>query len=490
MFLTTYVLSIYPLYARDFVMTEASLVQEANRKSPQLDEIESRLQQAKSQASQVNEEFAWNSTIGYQEDRTKEKAIIAFMPVYSPVQQYGISINRPTQYGLSATLSANLDQRTGSSASGTDYNDLTTLVYKFDVAMDLWKDLFGRLSRRKVENAALGAQIAEFNKDIALNNLNVTIRKIYWAIVSNNEKLKISQALLDQAQAQLADAKKRQANSVADKGEVARYASQVHSRRGSLLYLEYQRELMYKNLRALIPDLNQQELVLGQYDLDTAIVHVLSCTSMIEAQKFTPLKFTKYDEIESLIKKVEKNQTVIDESHNSVDLKLLASYKQTGVASEQINSNLYEGSLSEAQDDMRDNDRSGTSVGVSLSFAFGDAPKNTKEAMVAYNKLKNRAQRQQIRADLDSTHNQVVKSIQLLLEVIQAQKQNSAQLQIRLKDMQKKYNQARISVTTLIQDQDSKMNSDLAIIDSQTTVVNTVLDYLAVFNQTPCAFNR
>ncbi|MEX1098927.1 MAG: hypothetical protein WEB87_00790, partial [Bacteriovoracaceae bacterium] len=88
------------------------------------------------------------------------------------------------------------------------------------------------------------------------------------------------------------------------------------------------------------------------------------------------------------------------------------------------------------------------------------------------------------------THQQISESIKILQEVIQTQKINSRQLEIRLKDMRKKYNQARISVNDLIQDQDSLFSSDLAIVDTKLSVLNTLLDYFSVFTETPCSFNR
>jgi hypothetical protein len=56
--------------------------------------------------------------------------------------------------------------------------------------------------------------------------------------------------------------------------------------------------------------------------------------------------------------------------------------------------------------------------------------------------------------------------------------------------MTKKYQQARVSINDLIQDQDALLRADLLTIETQLQVLNAVFDYLAIYTETPCAFNR
>jgi len=56
--------------------------------------------------------------------------------------------------------------------------------------------------------------------------------------------------------------------------------------------------------------------------------------------------------------------------------------------------------------------------------------------------------------------------------------------------MQRKFNQARIPVSALILDQDALFSSDLSIVDTKLAVLNTLLDYIVVFTETPCSFNK
>ena len=56
--------------------------------------------------------------------------------------------------------------------------------------------------------------------------------------------------------------------------------------------------------------------------------------------------------------------------------------------------------------------------------------------------------------------------------------------------MQKKYQQARVSINDLIQDQDALLRANLTTIEAQLQVLNALFDYLVIYTETPCSFNR
>jgi DNA gyrase/topoisomerase IV subunit A len=93
-------------------------------------------------------------------------------------------------------------------------------------------------------------------------------------------------------------------------------------------------------------------------------------------------------------------------------------------------------------------------------------------------------------AKVENTHREFVKTIKLLNDVIASQKVSSRELEKRLKGMRKKYEQARVSVNEMVLDQDALLQSELTTIDTQLQILNTIFDYLVVFPDTPCGFNR
>jgi len=93
-------------------------------------------------------------------------------------------------------------------------------------------------------------------------------------------------------------------------------------------------------------------------------------------------------------------------------------------------------------------------------------------------------------SQLVSSHLQLAKSMQFIQEVIASQRLGTAALEKRLKVIREKYSQARISVNDLILDQDALLNSEFSTVDAQLQSINVMLDYLTVFTETPCDFNR
>ena len=93
-------------------------------------------------------------------------------------------------------------------------------------------------------------------------------------------------------------------------------------------------------------------------------------------------------------------------------------------------------------------------------------------------------------AMLTNTHQQLVKVIRLLTDVVRAQKENTQALERRLVVQNRKFREARLSVNDLILDQDALLNSNLTTISTQLEIINTIFDYLVVFTETPCEFNR
>jgi hypothetical protein len=83
-----------------------------------------------------------------------------------------------------------------------------------------------------------------------------------------------------------------------------------------------------------------------------------------------------------------------------------------------------------------------------------------------------------------------VKIIRILSDVVVAQNENSQALERRLIVQNKKFKEARLNVNDLTQDQDAFLNSSLTTISTQLEILNTLFDYLVVFTETPCEFNR
>lgn len=471
-------------------ITETSLEEMAKRGAPKLDEIQSALLRAQVTQGETNETFAPELYGKGSYAETNERALIQFQPIFTPTKRGELGVRQNFKHGMKASAALQTIQQSGSSSFIGKFRDVTTTVASFTVQMDLWRDLLGRVSKATQENATLEAKRAQIENEIQVRTFSISLRRVYWSLVANQEALKISEELLKTSKQQLMESKKRLLNSVAEADEVARYEAQVASREGAIIYLKYQKEAMIKQLKNLLPELNPAEIDIVNYDLPNTVNQVLACTTIIAGQPSIPYQYTKYDEAVELLRKVKSNQAVANSRYADLDVQLFGTVRSTGVNSDATATNYYRGSYGGSIDDQMNTNRTGYEVGLQFSLPLGSAKETTKKTKELYDEKRLVASIDSTEAQVVNTHNQLVKSIGLLTDVVRAQKVNSAQLEKRLSILKKKYNQARISVDDLISNQDALLNSELTTIDTQLEILNTLFDYLVVYTETPCPFNR
>jgi outer membrane protein TolC len=470
-------------------INEKYLSEVASKGAPQLDQIQAAFLGVELQKGQLDEAFAPELFGRGSYAETNEKPIITFIPIFSPIKQAQLGVRQNFRQGLSAEAAVSTDQRSASSATSGKFRDVTTTILSFTLQMDVWKDLFGRLSKARLESLAMETQRAELEKDIHTKAFRISLRRIYWSLVANQEALKISEELLKTAQRQSSETNQRFRNSVAESDEVARYEAQVASRQGTLTYLQYQRETLLKQLKNLLPELMTSELALADYDLNKTFDEVMVCTAVIAQEQKIPYHFTRYDEATSLLRKVRSQAGLINSRYADPDVKLYGTVRATGVGSDQTQDG-FRGSYGSSVDDIEATNRTGYEVGLSFSLPLGDVKEMNQKTKELYDEKRLSAAINNSDAHVSNTHQQLVRSVTLLNEVIRSQKVNSQQLEKRLKFMRRKYEQARASVNDLVQDQDALLSSQLTTIETQLQILNVLFDYLAIYTETPCSFNR
>lgn len=458
--------------------------------TPDLLSIEASFLQAKAEEQKLNDLFRATLKAGTSHQETNERAIIQFQPIFTPIKQNYLELSQQFQGGVKAKASISTDQRSAMSSFSGTFVNATTTTLAFNLEFDLWKDFLGRLSQAQTNSAKLQRKRALLESEINQANFVLAVRRIYWALVANNESLQISRELKVMAQKQYRDAKKRLANSISDKAEVARYQAQLYSRESGITYLEYQRELLIKELTNLIPQIGESEFQLGEYDLDKTVAEVLSCTAKIGASSSIPWSDTDWDDVVKLLKEFQHEQVKLAQSYSDIDLKLIGGVQAVGVGSIEERSNYRRGSYQDSWDDINNTNRTGYNVGLSLTIPLGSERAKTEKTQEKLAKKRVEAQILRTQSQIQSTHKQLIKSIRMLTNMVRSQKLNSKALKLRVNEMNKKFSQARVSVNDLINDQDAQLNSNLAVIDTQLQVLNTLFDYLSVFTKTQCTFNR
>lgn len=481
---------VLPLRAETYKISEDILFQAADKGSPQLDQIESAFLNASLKEGETNLKYAPELYGRAAYSETNEKAIIQFQPIYSPIKQAELGVRQNLKHGFQTSLYAVTDQRSAASPFIGKLQNVTTTTLAFTVQMDIWKDLFGRMSKADFESAELEKKRAKIEKDIQVKAFKISLRRLYWSLVANSESINLAEQLLFTAKRQLSETKQRFKNAVAEADEVARYEAQAASREGTILFLKYQRETYLKQLKNLLPELSRYDIELDKYDINQTMTDVLACTATIAQQPAVPYDFTQYDEAISLLRKVKANNKLINSRYSDPDVKLFGTVKSTGVGSEQVSPGLIRGSYGESIDDNTDTNRTGYEVGISFNVPLGDVKEDTQKVKELYDDKRLLASINNTDAQVTNTHQQLVKSIAFLTDVVRAQRVSSTQLGKRLQLMQKKYQQARVSVNDLVNDQDAYLNSELTTIDTQLQILNTIFDYLVIYTETPCTFNR
>ncbi len=470
-----------------FQLTEKSILGLTLTSAPQWDQIEAAFNEAKAQSLEVGDQFRPELFGEAAHNETKEKAIIQFAPVWSPQQNTQLGVRQAFRGGLSASAAFGTDQRSASTPNGR-FERISTSSIRVDLQVDLWRDLFGRLSKAQSQSAEFDLKRAEIEREIQQKTFTLGLRRTYWSMVANNEQIKVYEGLKKIALEQLADARKRRAAGVTDDGEVARYEAQVASREGSRLYYLYQRELLMKQLKVLLPELQSKEVALAPYDIPKMIQTVLACTATIASQSSVPMEFTKFDEVTALLRQTQRERTKLASAYDDVDLKFVGGVRTTGVASEGDGNGNYTGSYDDAFRDWQQNDRTGFSAGLRFTMPLGR--EKTRETKELYESKRFDAKVKERESEIATTHQQLVKVIALLADVVRSQKENSLALERRLAVQNRKFREARVSVNDLILDQDAYLNSNLVTIQTQLEIINTIFDYLVVFTETPCEFNR
>lgn len=463
------------LQASDFVLTPESLEAQISKGIPTLEKLQIQAMGSKLQELQQLEQLQPRLEGQAYYERTNELAFATFIPVTSPIKTAQLKVVKPTSNGLNLGAFTYTEQSTNNFV-----NRGTTTGFGFELGVDLYNDLLGRRTKASLKSAALEQQKSELQTQIQGHVVGVEIKKIYWALVANNEAILLSTQLLESSKQQVIDARERLKSNVSDRGEVARYESQLATRKANITSLEYQRANLTRQLKEMIPSIAEQNIILGPYDAEQAIKTVLACTQIISSYQSAPITLSPYHKLLEIITQDLEYKKRISNVYDGADVKLNSQLRRLGKR---------EG-FSNALDELTDDGRTAFQVALQVSIPLGSEKSKSREVIENIDQMREAAEVREINAKIAAYHTQVLQSITLLNQIMANQKINSEQLSISVREAQRKYQQARISVNDLINDQDAFLQSGLDEIQTKLTILNTILDYFTVFTSTPCELNR
>jgi hypothetical protein len=428
------------------------------------------------QAGGTDEMFQSRLKAQYLKKRSDEKAP-TYQPVLSPYEEASLKIEKKIPVGLA--VSAGIFASQSSLQNGTLIDD-TQVGAVVSAEMDLWKNIFGQLDRAQINSSEKKKEFARLDSEIQSKRNEIQMRKSYWQLLAVDQSIVLSKSLLKSAEAQSAEAERRLRAGVADRGEVAKYKSQAESRRTSVLFFEYEKELILGQFEKTFLDFKSDQWVVSPNELDQKQEQIFQCLASIDSNTSDLNKTTLLDELVVALKSESESELKLAQNYAGSDFSLFGSYQSTGRST----------SYADAQNDLKDEKKSGYTVGLKLTMPLGGAASESEQHLLRAKKNGYEARIVGLQNELNTTHSKMVKAIQILSTGLSTQAETSKALEISYNEMKKKYQQGRVSVVTLTAEQDLIFQSKLQEINIKKQIAQATLDYFSVFGQFPCAWNN
>ncbi len=428
-------------------------------------------------ASLLDESFQAHLKAQANYGRSAEESTNPFQPIISPAEDWSMTVEKRLQRGVGISAGVFGSQN---SALDNSFSNATQVGGRAQLSVDLWKNFLGRQDQNQTRSLQAQKKRADLDYQIQKNKSEVEIRKLFWSLVEVDQSINLSSQLLESAQKQLGDALKRQGAGVADRGEVARYRSQVDSRSNSILLFQYEKELLFQAFEKQWQQFQGSDWSVDIKESDAQQGAVQLCIAAIQSQKNPDLQGTFLDEAVAFLKEETDAEISYAKTHADFDLQFLARVQTTGVAN----------SYSRAQNDLNEENRAGYGLGLQLIIPLGFASSNSEDAMLSLKKNSLEAQRLMLEKELQSTHSTMVKALALLSLGLKNQVQNSQNLKVNYQEVQRKFQQGRVPVSTVVFEQDALFQSQLQEITFQRQLAHAVLDYFQVFNRFNCGWNQ
>ena len=453
---------------------EASLI-EALEDSPLFLEGEIGVHRATAIRKKIEDTFGWSMEMGFSNLNSNDVGLSNFEPIVRSRQVWETGLRKKTPHGIDLRVGGFASQHTNNFIENSTKTGL-----RLGLALDLYRDFLGRESKRKMRRANLEEKQRTMENEVHRWRVVNDLRKLYWGLVFNNESLRILGELLQQAERQLVLAERRKRDRVAESDEVSRYASLVTARGVQIQKLEYERENITEIIKEMIPELAEKTIRPGDYHIAQETAYYRQCAAVIKSSRNTPLQYTIYDEIVALEREQSEKNREYHETYNDADIKLVGEAEYFGK-----NFNYHE-----SFDGFQREGRRTLSVGLTLTLPLGSAREDTIEILKVLENKREKARTSRLLSKIATLHKGMVHNLALLEKIDRNQAKNLTHAENILREYRRKYNQARISARDLIQEENAVLQIRLDTIETKTTAVNLMMDYLATFGHTPCHLNR
>lgn len=458
-------------------LTEESLVQMARTQSVAAKGALASEAAVSLNASLNDETYQTRLVTGFNARRTDEEPMTQFQPNLTPFEDWRLELEKKFPLGVSSKVGVFGSQY---SLQNGDVKSATQVGVKVGAQIDLWKNLFGKIDRAQLQSQNSKRVRAELQNQVSIKKGENEIRKLYWSLIAAEQSLELSEKLVQSAEKQVLDVKKRAAEGAADAGEVARYQSQVESRKSSVLLYRYEKEMLMSGLRRSLTGFDPNQWSLELIVSPTKEASVLQCLNSVAKLSQIDVNNTLLDDMLSALREETSNEIKIAKTHSDINVQLAGEYQTTGVAN----------SYKDANTRLNDKKFDGYAVSLNLIWPLGKADNKSEKLLLQLKENSLEVEAVNLENDLQVTHASVIQSLKLLQAGLGHSQENSKNLERSYRSMEQKFKQGRVSVSQLIFEQETLFQSKLQEISLKKQITHALLDYLSVFGAHPCSWNQ
>ena len=305
------------------------------------------------------------------------------------------------------------------------------------------------------------------------------MRGIYWKMILKTKELDFYKIMIEQSKKNLNNIQKRYKNHIADAGDLARAKANVKLRKTQYKNIEIELENLKKSLKYYIPELMDKNIIINNFDLTEIFASIMLCNTKIYNNTDKYINLTSYNKYIKLMDKIIDGELKILSRENDFDVKLDLSANFRGI----------DENLSDSYNDFTNLERNEYSIGLKINKNIGNNGDDLKLEKIKLAKMNYNYNKQNTLANIDSfygSYENIMKNMFASLNNLHLYKEN---METRLNSSKTKYNQGRLSLNDLIQDEDNLISANIQLIEMESVIIDTILQYLSVFDKTSCDFN-
>lgn len=390
---------------------------------------------------------------------------------------FAIGARKQSVYGMSGEISFG-DNNGNYHLYGQNDYDLNRSALSITYSIDLWKNFLGYQTLTNKLNLELNKKQSEINAYIEKNNFYYSMRRLYWQLVIKNKKLEFYKEMVNQAQKNLNIVQKKHKTYIADAGDLAKAKANLDLKKSDYNNAKVDIEQTIQQLKYYIPDLIDKKIIVNSFDLTDTFNEIKACNDGIYTGKTSQWRnLTTYNEYINLMDEIIENEIKIASREDDIDITLGLSANFRGVANERTDS--YK--------DLKEFDRNDYSISLDVSKAIGF--NGVEEDKIKLLKMNYNVNKNSTLANIGSiyaSYENVMRNMFSNLDSLRKYKKN---MEETVKNANYKYNQGRVSLTDLLDEQNNLINANIQLINMEGTIIDTLLQYLSIFDKTSCDFN-